>query len=111
LICNDVSHLKNLLALLQPPSVKMRMAPVECQLLSWEEEGMRWIGLVCDLALLLTGVVMLLYRYRVLGKAPGVDAQYDAAMARQAPMNTILTWVILSMAFIGLLNHFVGWLL
>jgi hypothetical protein len=98
-------------SLLPPPNVAMRMARVESQLLSWEGEGMRWIGLVCDLVLLLTGVVMLLYRYRVLGKAPGVDAQYDAATARQAPTNTILTWVILSMAFIGLLDHFVGWLL
>jgi hypothetical protein len=72
---------------------------------------MRWIGLGADVLLACIGVILLLYAYRVLGKPPGVDEKYDAAMARQSPTYKIMGWVIVAMALIGLLDHLAGGLL
>jgi hypothetical protein len=57
------------------------------------------------------GVIQLLYAHRVLGKPPGADEKYDAAMARQSPIYKFVGWVIVAMALMGLLDHLVGGLL
>jgi hypothetical protein len=65
---------------------------------------MRWIGLGAYVLLACLGVIQLLYAYRVLGKPPGADAQYDAAVARQGWMWKVSGWCIIGMAVIGLVS-------
>jgi hypothetical protein len=72
---------------------------------------MRWVGLGADVLLACVGVILLLYAYRVLGKPPGADEKYDAAMARQSPTYKVSAWVIVVLALLALLDHLVGGLL
>ena len=66
---------------------------------------MRWIGLGADVVLACLGVIQLLYANRVLGKPPGADEKYDAAMARQAWMWKASGWCIIGLAVIGLVSY------
>jgi hypothetical protein len=68
----------------------------------------RWIGHWADVVLACCGVIILLYGYRVLGKPPGTDEKYDAAMARQVPVFKIMGSIIILMALVGLLDRLVG---
>jgi len=69
---------------------------------------MRWIGFCADLLMAVCGVILLLYAYRVLGKPPGADEKYDAAVVRHAPTQKIVGWIIVAMAIVGLLDHLIG---
>jgi hypothetical protein len=71
----------------------------------------RWIGLAADALLACSGIVFLLYAYRVLGKPLGADEKYDAAMAHQSPNYKVFGWAIVAMALIGISNHLVAVLL
>ena len=44
---------------------------------------MRWALLAGDILLVVLGIVVLLYGYRVTGKPHGADERYDAAMAHK----------------------------
>ncbi len=66
---------------------------------------MRWALLGVDVLLAVLGIVVLLYGYRGLGKPPGMDPQYDAAMARQASSYKIMGWCMVGMAVIGLVGY------
>jgi hypothetical protein len=72
---------------------------------------MRWVGLGADVVLACLGVWLLLTAYRVIGKPPGADEKYDAAMARQGTTYKTIGWCELIMAIIGLLDHLFGGLL
>jgi hypothetical protein len=64
--------------------------------------------LVADVLLACFGLWLLLTAYRVIGKVPGTDEKYDAAMARQGGTYKIIGWCSLATAIIGLLDHLVG---
>ena len=66
---------------------------------------MRWALLAGDIVLAVLGVVTLLYGYRVLGKPPGADERYDAAMARQGWLCRASGWCMVGMAAIGLVGY------
>jgi hypothetical protein len=66
---------------------------------------MRWALLVGDVAFAVLGILMLLYGYRLIGKRPGVDERYDAAMARQGWMYKASGWSLVGMAVIGLIGY------
>jgi hypothetical protein len=66
---------------------------------------MRWALLAGDVALAVLGIVVLLYGYRVLGKPPGADERYDAAMARQGGLCKASGWCMIGMAVIGLAGY------
>jgi hypothetical protein len=72
---------------------------------------MRWVGLAAEGLMAICGVVILLYAYRLIGKPPGADEKYDAAMSRQAGAYRIMGWCIVIMAIIALLDHLLGGLL
>jgi hypothetical protein len=72
---------------------------------------MHWVWLTVDVLLLGGGIVILLYAYRVIGKPPGADEKYDAAMARSSVIAKWLGWCIVAGAIIGLLEYFSGGLL
>jgi hypothetical protein len=72
---------------------------------------MRWIGLVIDVLLGICGVVILLYAYRLLGKPPGADEKYDAAMGRHVGIYKIVGWCIVLMTILALLDQLLGGLL
>jgi hypothetical protein len=67
----------------------------------WDLQTALWGA---DAVLAVIGVVILLYAYQVVGKRPGVDKEYDAAMTRQPPMYKIMGWCIIAMAVLGLLS-------
>jgi len=64
---------------------------------------MRWFGLTSQALMGICGCVILLYAYRRLGKPPGADDKYDAAMSRQGSTYKVLGWCIVALAIIGLL--------
>jgi hypothetical protein len=64
---------------------------------------MRWVSLGVDGLLVCFGVLMLLYAYRLIGKPPGADPTYDAAMGRQAWLYKLGGWCVTLTAVIGLL--------
>jgi hypothetical protein len=72
---------------------------------------MSWVWLTVDVLLLCGGIVLLLHAYRVIGKRPGEDEKYDAAMARSSVINKWLGWCIVAIAIIGLLEFLSGGLL
>jgi hypothetical protein len=67
---------------------------------------MRWALLGADVVLAILGTVLLLYAYRVLGKAPGADKEYDAALVRQGTNYKVLGWCIVGMAVLGFIGYF-----
>jgi hypothetical protein len=66
---------------------------------------MRWTLLAVAVLLAALGVVVLLYAYRVLGKAPGADKEYDATMARLTPTYKVAGWCMVGMAVLGLISY------
>jgi hypothetical protein len=69
---------------------------------------MQWLGLIADVLLAIIGSVLLLYAYRFLGKPPGADPEYDAAMARRGPTLKIVGWLSFVMVAIALAGYVVG---
>jgi hypothetical protein len=61
--------------------------------------------LVFDITLAVLGVVMLLFAYRMIGKPPGVDERYDAAMVHQAVIYKATGWCAIGMAVLGMVAY------
>jgi hypothetical protein len=66
---------------------------------------MRWLSRGADVLLACLGVIQLLYAHRLVGKPPGTDEKYDAAMARQGWMWKASGWCIIGLAVIGLVGY------
>ena len=68
---------------------------------------MRWVLLGTDVLLAVLRAVLLLFGYRVLGKPPGTDEKYDAAMAQQAPTWKAAGWCMVCMAVLGVIGYLI----
>jgi hypothetical protein len=66
---------------------------------------MRGALLAGDILLLVLGIVVLLYAYRVIGKPPGADERYDAAMARKGVISKVLGWCVVGAGVLGLVGY------
>jgi cytochrome b subunit of formate dehydrogenase len=66
---------------------------------------MRWGGLAAEVVMAITGIAMILYGHRLLGKAPGADQKHDAAIRRHASGNKLVGWSTVILAVIALLSH------
>jgi hypothetical protein len=76
-----------------------------------EGRTMRWLGLGADLMLAGLGIWMLLMGYRLIGKLPGADETYDAAMASQGRNYRTVGWCVVVMSVIGLFSVLGEWFL
>lgn len=72
---------------------------------AWEPTAIRCIGVAADALMAITGVVILLYAYRLLGKSAGADEKYDEVMTRHSSTYRIVGWSIVVMAIIGLISR------
>ena len=64
--------------------------------------------LAVDILLVVLGVVMLLYGYRVIGKSPGADKQYDSVMAHKGVIYKACGWCGIVAGIIGLGGYLTG---